>query len=187
MKHTYLVRNLAILAGCLVFAATFAVPAPAADVKIAKISLASVYKNSVRIKQFSDELQQLQSSSQAKETSLAGEIKKLREQLQAGKATMPNEQKDKIESELKEKFEALENERMTLQYNMSLKQQSLRNVVEPQVKEIVAKIAKAEGYTMVIAEQLVMYVAPDVPDITDKVTKALDEMPPAEKQALPEK
>lgn len=187
MNLTYLARILSISAACLLFTAALTASAPAADVKLAKITLATVYKSSLRIKNFTEELQQLQTAFQAKETLISADIRKLREQLQAGKDKMPKDQQDKLDLQIQAKGEELENERMTLQYNLSLKQQSVQNVVVPQIREIVAKIAKAEGFTLVITEQSVMYVAEEVPDITEKVTKALDEMPATEKQSLPQK
>lgn len=169
---------------CFVLGAILTGAVQAADLKIAKVTLLDVYNKSVRIKNFTEEIQQLQIAHQAKETTLSGEIKKLRDQLQAGKGTLSKEQQDNLNLQIQAKDEELENERMTLRAEMSLRQQSLQNVVIPQIREVVAKIAKAEGYTLVITEQSVLYVSEAIPDITEKVAKALDEMPATEKQAI---
>lgn len=150
-----------------------------AEMKIAKVNLSAVSENSTRIKAAMEDMKKVQLESAPKLTVLSNEIKKLEDQLQAGEATLPKEEKDKLENEIQTKRQEMQQEQQSIRVKLAFKQKSLGNVVRTQLNEILEKIAKEEKYNAILSSDVVLY-SDGVPDLTEKVTKALDAMPALE-------
>jgi len=151
----------------------------AGEIKPAKMSFQNVVRNSVRVKAWFEDIKKLQTEAIAKTNALAGEVGKLDQQL--AKSQDNAEEKEKLETEIKKKREELRNEQETAKVKMSFQHQNMQNVIKSQISEVVEKLAKEEGYTMVISNEA-LYFSTDVPDITARVTKALDALPSPQQQ-----
>jgi Skp family chaperone for outer membrane proteins len=90
------------------------------------------------------------------------------------------EQRKKLELEMKGKIDELQSERDNLSAKVRFAQESFRNVFQTQIVQVIAKIAKDEGLSAVFRKEMLLYSDP-LPDVTEKVTKAFDDMPALEK------
>lgn len=157
--------------------------AGAADVKVGKISLQTIYTKSKRIQAEVQKMQRIQSEGQAKLVALTSDVQSLKSKLGAAKT---KEDKDKLEAELKVKKEALESERQSIGVQLSFAQQSLQNQFKTELKSIIDKTAKAKGLSLVVEDGTVLYSS-GITDLTGEVLNALDKAgtPPAGKKPAP--
>jgi Skp family chaperone for outer membrane proteins len=166
---------------CFMLSFIVAVPTHAADIKLAKVSLETVFNNSTRVKAAAEEIKKMQSDANAKLGAMRAQIMQLQERLKDEKSPLKKEEKEKAENDLKLKTEEIANEQQSLQTKLNFKERSLQNVFRTQIKSAVEKIAKEEGLTAVFSEQAMVFSG-DLPDLSEKVTKAFDAMPAIEKQ-----
>jgi outer membrane protein len=181
MKSDGMRTRILVCAMCLAFVGLGATSSHAADVKAAKISLQDVFKNSVRVKNAEEDLRKIQFAAEGKISGLRESITKLREQLKAEQDKLKADERAKLENQLKEKAEELQQEQNSVDAKLTFKQKSLQNVMIGQIRELMIKIAKEEGYGVIYNTQTLLY-AEGLPDLTQKLTQALDAMPAAEKQ-----
>gem|GEM_PF-6024423 len=146
----------------------------AAEYKPAQMSFQAVVRNSAKVKAWVEEIKRMQTETIAKVNTLTSELGKLEQQL--AKAADKAEEKEKLDAEIKKKREELRSEQESAKVKVSFRQQSMQNVIKSQVYDMVEKIAKEDGYTMVISSEA-MYYSKDIPDITDRVTRAVDALP----------
>lgn len=166
---------------CFMLSFTMAVPTHAADLKLAKVNLETVFNNSTRVKAAAEEIKKMQLDANAKLGAMRTQIMQLQERLKDEKSPLKKEEKEKAENDLKLKTEEIANEQQSLQAKLTFKERSLQNVFRTQIKSAVEKIAKEEGLTAVFSEQAMVFSG-DLPDLSEKVTKAFDAMPAIEKQ-----
>ena len=166
---------------CLILPLIIAIPTYSADLKLAKVSWENIVNNSARAKAATEDIKKMQMESNTKLSAMRTEINQLEEKLKDEKSPLKKEEKDKIEGELQRKIEEMTNEQQTLQAKLTFKERTLQNVFRTQIKLAVEKIAKEEGVTAVFAEQAMIFSG-NLPDLTDKVLKEFDAMPPLEKQ-----
>jgi outer membrane protein len=164
---------------CFFLATAMCSGAFASEFKPAQMSFQNVVKNSTKVKAWIEEIKRVQTEGVAKSNTLANELGKLEQHL--AKAQENAEEKEQVTAEIKKKREELQKEQETARVKVSFKQQSMQSVIRSQVQEVLAKIAKDNGYTMVISSEAIYY-GKDVPDITDRVTQALDALPVPEQQ-----
>ncbi len=165
---------------CLVLTFIVIVPTYAADVKLAKISLEAVFNNSTRVKAATEEIKKMQADANAKLGTMRSQLMQLQERLRDEKSPLKKEEKEKVENDLKLKTEELSNEQQSLQAKLTFKERSVQNVFRTQVRSIVEKIAKEEGFAAVLSDQAMVFSS--LPDLAERVTKELDAMPAIEKQ-----
>jgi outer membrane protein len=112
------------------------------------------------------------------------ELQKERAELEKQRTTM----KPDVLAARAEKWqvEAQTVQQMFMEYNRELqrKQSELMQPILAQAMTVVQRIAKAEGFSMVVDKQAVPYVQPEF-DLTDKVIKAYNEGGAASAAALP--
>ena len=166
---------------CITLPLIVAVPTYSADLKLAKVSLENVFNNSARVKAATEEIKKMQMESNTKLTGMRTQINQFEEKLKDEKSPLKKEEKDKIEGELQRKIEEMTNEQQTLQAKLSFKERSVQNVFRTQIRSAVEKVAKEEGLTAVFSEQAMIFSG-NLPDLTDKILKEFDAMPPLEKQ-----
>ena len=166
---------------CCLLSFIMTVPTHGADLKLAMISLQKVFNNSTRIKEAADEIKKMQLESNAQLGAMRTQITKLQERLTDEKTPLKNEEREKLENDLKAKSEEIANEQQSLQAKLSFRERSIQNVFRTQIKSIVEKIAQEEGFVAVFSEQAMVFSGA-MPDLAEKVTKAFDAMPPIEKQ-----
>jgi outer membrane protein len=164
------------------FMASLVFPGPSVGegIKIAKLDRQLVYRNSEKIKAAVEDVRKVQTEAMPKLNALAMEINKLQKLLQEGKDTLAKEEQERLDTELKKKAEDLKAEQESVKVKVSFKQKSAQNGISSQLQEVVERIGKEEGFTIILAAEAVLFGA-GVTDITDKVTKALDTMPATEK------
>jgi Skp family chaperone for outer membrane proteins len=165
---------------CFVLSFIVIVPTYAADVKLAKISLEAVFNNSTRVKAATEDINKMQADANAKLSTMRSQLMQLQERLRDEKSPLKKEEKEKVENDLKLKTEELSNEQQSLQAKLTFKERSVQNVFRTQVRLIVEKIAKEEGFAAVLSDQAMIFSS--LPDLAERVTKELDAMPAIEKQ-----
>ncbi len=151
----------------------------ASEVKFGKISLAKVRNDSAKIKTSLETLQKTQTDSLAKVSSLKQETDKLQEKIKSQPDSLSKEEKEKGEAELKDKTEELQAEQQAAKIKLTFQQKTLQNAIKVQINRAIEKIAKEEGISAVFLSEMLLY-AEGIVDLTDKVTKAIDAMPPIE-------
>jgi Skp family chaperone for outer membrane proteins len=80
---------------------------------------------------------------------------------------------------LQDKKQELQAEQQAAKIKTTFLQKSIQNAVKRQVNQAIEKIAKEEGVSAVFLSEMLLY-SNGIVDLTDKVTKAIDSMPPLE-------
>jgi len=176
MRFSGFIAALPTLVAGFVLSLLLCGPSAAAEGKLAQISLPKVFNQSAKVKAIVEEIKKIQNDATAKINTLAAEVSKAEQQLKEGQEKLGKEDKEKAEAELKKKKEDLRTEQETAKIKVGFKQKSAQNVVNSQIKEALEKIAQEEGYTVVLQSDAVVF-SKDVPDLTEKVAKALDALP----------
>ena len=111
---------------------------------------------------------------------MKSDIKRIGEQLQ--KNDLKADQKTKLQNELTKKNQELQTEEQASGVKVALKKQrSLQTALSMQIKGIIEKLAKDEGYTAIFRTQELVYFE-GLPDLTAKISQALDAAPPLDSQ-----
>jgi outer membrane protein len=148
----------------------------AAELKMAKINLQQVFKQSAKVRAIVEEIKKMQNDAGAKMNALVEDISKAEQKLKEGKDKLGKEDREKVEAELKKKRQELRSQQETEKIKISFKQKSAQNVVNSQLKEALEKIAQEGGYSVVLQNDAIVY-SKDIPDLTDKVAKGVDALP----------
>ena len=164
-----------ILLGSLI-AATFSMPAAAADLKVGVVDIAKLFEESPQAKvvqealkaEFGPRLQQLI----AQETALKTRNDKYQKDL----ATMAADQRTKAEKDLRDSAREIERKKAELQDDSNAKRQEEMNKLQRLLFGEVREYAKAQNFDIVIAEG-VIYATPTV-DITAAVLASLQARAP---------
>jgi Skp family chaperone for outer membrane proteins len=147
--------------------------AEGADFKAAQISMTEIYKNSAKVKAAVEEVKKIQTESAPKITALSEELTKIQDSLQKGKDSLKADEKDKLESDFRQKLDDLQKEQNTARTKIAEKQKAVQDSLQGEIDKIVEGIAKQEGLTVVFMRDYLAYTN-NLTDLTDKVTKALD-------------
>jgi outer membrane protein len=157
-------------------AATFAMPAAAAEIKVGVVDIAKLFDESPQAKvvqdglkaEFGPRLQQLIAQEQA--------LKTRNDKYQKDLATMAADQRTKAEKDLRDSARELERKKAELQDDSNAKRQEEMNKLQRLLFGEVRDYAKAQNYDIVIAEG-VLYATPTV-DITAQVLQLLQSRAP---------
>jgi outer membrane protein len=163
------------LLGSLI-AATFSMPAAAADLKVGVIDFAMLFADSPQAKvvqenlraEFGPRLQQLIAQEQA--------LKTRNEKYQKDLATMAADQRTKAEKDLRDSAREIERKKAELQDDSNAKRQEEMNKLQRLIVGEVREYAKAQNFDIVIAEG-VIYNNPSM-DITAAVLQVLQARAP---------
>ena len=150
-----------------------------AELKIAKVNLQAVTETSTRVKNAMEEMKKIQMESVPKLTVIGNEIKKLEERLKAGETSLSKEDKEKLENELNAKKQEIQQEQQSAKVKLAFKQKSFSNVMRTQLNEVIDKLAKEGGYSIIMNSDTLLY-SNGIPDLTEQITKTLDAMPAVE-------
>jgi Skp family chaperone for outer membrane proteins len=178
MTHGF-IKTSGIFSTCLLLLIGIAGLSFAAEVKFGRMSLADVRKNSVKVKASLENLQMTQTEALAKISSLKQETEKLQEKLKSQKDSLKKGDREKLGIELQDKKQELQAEQEAAKIKTIFLQKSIQNAVKGQINQAIEKIAKEEGVSAVFLSETLLY-SDGIVDLTDKVTKALDSMPPLE-------
>jgi Skp family chaperone for outer membrane proteins len=172
-------KGLLAIAMCFCLLCVFSVPSRAADFKVGKINLADVYRGSEKLKAAAAELKQMQLEAEAKMGPLKDAVAKIHEQLKSGESTMKQEEKDKLQADLKEKVQEIENQQQTLRAKITFKQKSIQNALVGQIREVIKKVGEKEGLAGIFSSETLLY-SEGIPDLTAQVLQELETMPALE-------
>jgi outer membrane protein len=175
MKVDMWIRRCALISITFFCVGFLAAPSSGAELKLAKISLPEVFKQSIRVKNVEEEVRKLQMLSETKVAPLKEAVSKIQEQFKAGKDSLKPEEKAKLESELKDKVQEMQQEQKNFETQVNFKQKSVQNVMIGQIRDIISKLAKEEGYSVVFHSQTLLY-SDGITDLTARVAKDLDAM-----------
>lgn len=178
MPHRF-TRTFGIFSTCLFLLIGIAGLSFAAEVKFGKMSLVDVRKNSAKVKASLENLQKMQTEALAKINSLKQDTEQLQLKLNSQKDSLKKEEREKIETELQDKKQELQAEQQAAKIKTTFLQKSIQNAVKSQINQAIEKIAKEEGVSAVFLSEMLLY-SNGIVDLTDKVTKAIDAMPPLE-------
>jgi len=151
----------------------------AQNTKLAQVSVDKIYKNSARIKAAVEDMKKIETETAPRLNSLKAEAEKIEERLSAAKDTLKPEEREKLQQEYAAKRDEAQALQQALRAKLTLKQRSAENAVKADIKEIVAKIAKEEGFSAVFMSESLVYSG-GTNDITDRVLKELDARPALE-------
>jgi outer membrane protein len=179
MKARQAARTFGVFSTALFLLVGIAGSSLAADAKFGKVSLAEVRRDSVKIKTSLEKLQKTQTDELSKINALKQDVEKLDEKLKSQSASLSKEEKEKLEGELKDKTQALQTEQQAAKVKITFQQKTIQNGVKTQINQAIEKLAKEEGISGVFLSEMLLYSG-GVVDLTNKVTKALDAMPPIE-------
>jgi outer membrane protein len=184
MKKRLLMTATLCLVASLVSLPLTATPSLGQGAKFAKVSLEKVYTSSARLKAAVDEVNKIRTETAGKLAIIQTQMKTIQGQLQKDAAKLKPEEKKKLTEELQAKVKQIETEQQNLRVKIGFKQKSVQNVLKTQLPDLVNKIGKQEGLTAIFWHGSLAYSA-GIPDISAKVAKALDALPPLE-QGPPE-
>ncbi len=179
MKAHGCIKRFGIFSTCLLLLVGTAGLSFAAEVKFAKLSLADVGKNSTKVKTSLEDLKNLQAAEMAKIGALKQEAEKIQEKLKSQNDSLKKEEKEKLQLDLQEKTQELQAEQQAANIKSTFQQKKIQNAIKVQIKQAIEKIAKEEGVSAVFLSDVLLY-SQGMVDLTDKVTKAIDSMPPIE-------
>lgn len=146
------------------------------DSRFAQVSLAHVYKSSAKVQAAINEMSKMQAEANPKINALSNETKKIQESLVKGKDKLTPEETEKLEKELGDKMETLKGEQQTLRNVVAARRKTLQDAIKSEIDNIIEKIAKQDGIVAIFMKESLVY-SKSLPDITDRVTKALDSLP----------
>ncbi len=172
-------KGLLATAVCLMLLCVFSVPTRAADFKVGKINLADVYRGSKKLKDAAQELKQMQLDAEAKMGPLKDAVAKIHEQMKSGESTLKKEEKDALETSLKEKVQEIENQQQTLRAKITFKQKSIQNALVGQIREVIKKVGEKEGLAAIFSSETLLY-SEGIPDLTAQALQELETMPALE-------
>lgn len=153
-------------------ALSFAALPALAETKVGFVDLQKVVTNSAYSERLRTELQKELKPMQSQLESLTVQAGQLRKKLAQNGAAMNKQQKYKLQKQIRSKlFEAKIRETSFKEEAQYREKEALDKVGKRAMEEL-AKIAKQEGYTLVVHKEAVMYSL-DAVDLTDKLTKAL--------------
>ncbi len=176
-------RSLTALLCFTLFLAFFpfaSVPCFGEDGKTATLNLEKIYNASSRLKAAVEEVNKLRAETAGKAAIISAAAKMIQGRLEKEAGKLKPEEKKKLEEDLQAKRREFETEQQNLSVKIGFRQKSVQNVLKSQLPEVVNKIAKQKGITMVFWEGSLAY-SKGVPDISAEVAKELDKMPAPER------
>lgn len=149
----------------------------AEELKFGRVSFTDIQKTSKKFLGAMEEIQKVRAEGQTKIEVMKSDIKGIEEQLQ--KNDLKADQKEKLQTALTEKSQELQTEEQAAGVKIALKQKSLQTALSVQIKAIIEKLAKDEGFAAIFRTEELVYFE-GLPDLTAKITQALDAAPPLE-------
>jgi outer membrane protein len=144
-------------------------------VKIGVLNMKRLQQNSARFQKIREELKEKFNALQKKLDTERDQINKIEEELQKQSMMLSLDAKEGKEMELGKKTRHYKYMYEEVTQEMKAAEFEATKKVGKEIEKIVEKMAKAEGYTVILEEGTVgMIYYNDAIDITDRVTKAYD-------------
>lgn len=183
MRDANVLRQVIILVVGVVLLVGLSTFSLAQVTKMADVSMTEISNKSQKVKSALEELKKFQSEPSPKMTSLSSEIRNIQESLEKDKATLKEADKDKLEDDIRAKYQELQQEQAVFRAKVMEQQKTVNDSMMSQINQSVAKVAEQEGISVVFLKESIIY-SKDLPDITNKVISHLDgsgQQPPAKK------
>jgi len=148
-------------------------PAAGSQPVVAVVNVQQLFQQSPRI---ADLNKKLQDQFKPRQDKLILAQKNLQDELDGFKkdsATMSQSQKDKMQKKIANDQSTLSRDANSFQQDLGKEQKRIMSGVLADLNNIISKIAKQNGYTLVLDSQAVVYAA-DSQDITKDVQKTFD-------------
>ncbi len=158
---------------CILLTGILSIQSHAQGLKIADVSMTDISNKSQKIKSALDEFRKSQSQPTQKMTALTAELRKLQENLEKGKSTLKEEEKNKIEDQMRSKYQELQQEQQDFRSKLMEQQKNINDSMMAKINQAVAKVAEKDGISVVFLKESIIY-SKDIPDLTDKVISYLD-------------
>jgi outer membrane protein len=173
MREKNVMKLLLTLSISVLLIVGLSVQSQAQGLKMADVSMTDISNKSQKIKTALDELRKFQSEPTAKMKALETEIRQLQENLEKGKASLKEEDKTKIEDQIRAKFQDYQLEQQNFKALVLEQQKKINDTMMAEINNAVSKVAEQGGFSVVFLKESIIY-SKDVPDITDKVISYLD-------------
>lgn len=149
--------------------------AKAADLKIGYIDLQKAIQETSAGKKAKKELEKEFNSKKEELTKREANIKKMQEDFEKKKSVLADEAKQAKASELQGEMMKYRDLLGQSQLNIQKKEQELTKPILDKLQEVIDKVAKEGGYTMILekSEQSVIWAKKDI-DLTDEIVKAFE-------------
>lgn len=168
-----IVKKLSILASVVLFAAGIEV-CQAADMKVAVVNVQQVLQQSPRV---ADQSKKLEGDFKSRQTKINDEQKTLQDELDKFKkdsTTMSQKDRDAMQKKIANDRSELVKKVVAYQQDLQKEQNRIMQGILGDLNGIVTTIAKAQGYTLVLDSQAVIFAA-DGNDITKDVAKQFND------------
>lgn len=165
---------------CFAFLPLGSVPCFGEGGKMATISLEKVYNASSRLKVAVEEVNKLRTEIAGKMATISSAARIIQGKLEKEASKLKPDEKKKLEEDLQAKRVEYETEQQNLEVKIGFKQKSVQNVLKVQMPDVVDKIAKQKGISLVFWDQSLAY-SKGIPDISAEVAQELDKLPAPEK------
>lgn len=168
-----IVKKLSILASVVLFAAGIEV-CQAADMKVAVVNVQQVLQQSPRV---ADQSKKLEGDFKSRQTKINDEQKTLQDELDKFKkdsTTMSQKDRDAMQKKIANDRSELVKKVVAYQQDLQKEQNKIMQGILGDLNGIVNTIAKAQGYTLVLDSQAVIFAA-DGNDITKDVAKQFND------------
>ncbi len=165
-----IVKKAGILASAILLAAGMQVAYAADAMKVAVVNVQQVLQQSPRVADLS---KKLENQFKARQTKIGDEQKTLQDELDKFKKespTMSQKDRDANQKKIADDRAALVQKVVAYQQDLQKEQNRVMQGILGDLNGIVSKIAKAQGYTLVMDSQAVIF-ASDGNDITAQVSK----------------
>jgi len=143
----------------------------AKDMKIGTVDLQKLFKDYPGTKKAQKKFEDVAAQKQKDLKDSEDEIADMDQDLKKSDAVMSSKQKKKKQEQLKQKYQEYLQTKAKMENDMRTQESQMTADIVAEIKEIVAKIAQAQGMDLVLDAEKTVYVK-DGTDLTDKVLKS---------------
>ncbi len=146
--------------------------AQAAETKIGYVDMQKAIQETTTGKKAKKDLEKEFNSKKADLQKKEADLKKMNEDLEKKAAALSDEARQKKQAELQQEMMKFQREVSESQMKIQKKEQDLTKPILDKLQGAIEKVAKAEGYSMVLekSEQSVLWAQKDL-DLTDSIVK----------------
>lgn len=161
----------------IVMATIFAASAASADFKAAYVDVQKAIEQTAMGKKAKEEMKKEADKRNKELEKKKSDIDKMREDIEKKRSVLAEEAFAKRAQELQEEMQKFNQSAAKAQADLQKKESELLEPIVKKVKDVIAKIAKDKGLSMVLQSnpnaQIVLFATDDA-DLTSEVVKALD-------------
>jgi Skp family chaperone for outer membrane proteins len=161
---------------CLILCVAWIGSSFAGGTTIAKMSLNRLNQDSKTIQSVLKDFKRKENSSRAGLRAMAEELQSVQKKARNDKTDLSKDEQKKLALQLKAKREAFDQASREARLKLSFYRKSVQRTLRRRIRDIIKKIAKKEGVSVVMREESLLYSS-GIPDISEKVIAELDSVP----------